>query len=373
MLKVLNVLANYEAGPSSVNILVYIPQFTAGGAELMMTQIAGALMARGHGVAIVVDQTGPDRDLFDVRVPVEVIGRVGVVRAAWALSRIARRRGAQVVISALPVANLVADLMLLVSGRRVKVINTWHGYFGSIRGVRSRFAQSIVAILSRISHANVSVSADLLKSLRCAGASSSKFVVIYNGVHIQNAGQSPVHGRRFIFSAGSLTRHKNHRLLIEAFARLGDAYDGDLLIAGQGPELDALRALSESLDIADRVHLVGFQSDIMTYMEQADIFVLPSDVESFGIVLVQAMAAGVPVISTDAGGTREVLGDGEFGTLIPVGDVAALADAILRVLSEPMPDKGRLRERAEYFSIERVAAEYEALCRGLVAAVVGHS
>jgi glycosyltransferase involved in cell wall biosynthesis len=119
-----------------------------------------------------------------------------------------------------------------------------------------------------------------------------------------------------------------------------------------------LMALATQLGIAEDVVLPGFVANPFAYMARAAVFVLSSVWEGLPSVLIEALACGCPVVSTNClGGPAEILANGEYGPLVPVGDDAALADAILWVLSTP-PDRNRLRARAARFSVDYAADRY---------------
>ena len=111
-----------------------------------------------------------------------------------------------------------------------------------------------------------------------------------------------------------------------------------LVILGDGPERETLLELAERLELSEHVDLPGFKVNPFTYMSKAGVFVLSSRYEGFPNVLVQAMACGAPVVSTDCrSGPREILEDGKWGHLVPVGDWRAMAEAILETLDNPIP------------------------------------
>ena len=143
-------------------------------------------------------------------------------------------------------------------------------------------------------------------------------------------GRPPVIG-----AMGRLHEVKRFDLLIDAAARLRDlGYDFTLRIAGDGPERTALQAQVESLNLKDRVEFSGWIGDAQAFLSQLDLFVVSSRYESFGLVLVEAMAAGVPVVSADIDGPRTILGDGRFGGLFRGGEADSLVDAVARVFSD---------------------------------------
>jgi glycosyltransferase involved in cell wall biosynthesis len=169
-------------------------------------------------------------------------------------------------------------------------------------------------------------------------------------------------------SAGRLGRAKDFPTLIRAFARVRRARPARLVIFGKGKSeaktaksIAALQGLAAGLGIADDVALPGFVPNPFAYMARAATFALSSINEGLPGVLIQAMACGCPVVSTDCpSGPAEILANGRYGRLVPPGDDAALSEAILAMLETPT-SASLLRERAGFFSIERAVAQYERL------------
>jgi glycosyltransferase involved in cell wall biosynthesis len=330
----------------------------------MTVQLARILQNRGHAVHLIVNVQSADQEYFDIDVPMHVLNRKSLLLAANALSSVARRTKIELLFSVLPVANLIADLSILSGGQPAKVINTWHGYRKSTRGIKGQFAFFSIAALSRICSASVAVSHDLAWHLFSLGASKERMNVIYNGIRLPEAIVPYRQSRPYIFSSGSLTRHKDHQTLIRAFASVRDQLESDLLIAGKGPLMGELKSLAARLGVENRVRFLGFQREPYPYYAGASMFVLPSTTESFGLVLVEAMACGTPVVSTDSGGTNEVLGNSKYGRLVPPGNAELLAQAMIATASEGRRSDW-LQSRARMFDIERTADNYERLCRNL--------
>jgi glycosyltransferase involved in cell wall biosynthesis len=161
-----------------------------------------------------------------------------------------------------------------------------------------------------------------------------------------------------ILAAGRLAPQKDYPTLIRAFAALSAGRDLRLIILGEGPERTALESLIQQLGLADRVSLPGFRDNPFAYMSRARLFVLSSAWEGLPGVLIQAMACGTPVVSTDCpSGPREVLADGRYGPLVPVGAVEALAVAMALTLEQP-PEPERLKARAADYGLEPVTRRY---------------
>jgi len=142
-------------------------------------------------------------------------------------------------------------------------------------------------------------------------------------------------------SIGRLTKAKNYSTLIEAFAKVRQQRDVRLAILGNGEERPSLEGLVRRLGLENDVWLPGFVDPPYPYLARASVFVQSSIWEGFPTVIVEALAFGVPVVSTDCpSGPREILENGRFGELVPVGDVEALADAIRRALDVPHDPDG---------------------------------
>ena len=199
------------------------------------------------------------------------------------------------------------------------------------------------------------------------GVNENQVRVIHNGVDLSEFADAPPfsHPRPYILALGNLLHRKGMDVLIRSYARLASPR-ADLLIAGTGGELEALRALSNELGVASRVRFVGFVSGVekVSLYRGAEFFVCPSRREPFANVILEAMAAGLPVVATDVGGNRQLVGSGRHGLLCRSEDVEGMAEALGTLLDSP----GRLSEsRAavpEYvarYGWERIAQEYASL------------
>ena len=163
-----------------------------------------------------------------------------------------------------------------------------------------------------------------------------------------------------ILSAGRLIGLKGLDTLIRAFARLRRdmGIDARLMILGEGPERPNLENLAKTLNVERDVCFTGFVLNPQIYMEKAAIVALSSHYEGLPNVLIEALSCGVNIVSTDCkSGPREILEDGRWGSLVPVGDDGAFAAALRDALTNPLP-AGDLRERAKYFSVERSVEAY---------------
>lgn len=171
-----------------------------------------------------------------------------------------------------------------------------------------------------------------------------------------------------ILSIGRFAAQKDFPLLLRAFARLREKLPVRLVLLG-GDETSAeqclqrqgLADLAERLGVRDDFDMPGFVDNPFSYMRQAALFVLSSRYEGFGNVLVEALLCGCPVVSTNCpSGPAEILDNGKYGRLVPIGDEAELAEAIRWTLANP-PDKAFLRARGEQFSVDNALERYRGL------------
>lgn len=226
-------------------------------------------------------------------------------------------------------------------------------------------------LATRLSHAVIAVSRHTAEHLvAIEGADPAKVRTIPNGVDFARLVLSPPerrnelrasmasHNRRVALLPGRLHPEKGHSVLFEA---LQQADNWVALLAGDGPYRAAYEAEVQARGLAERVHFLGYRSDIADLMASVDCVVLPSVAEAFGLVLVEALYLGAPVVASAVGGVPEIVMDGVDGLLVPPGEPRALARAL-----ELLATDAGLRERLAGAGRERVAREFafETMMRG---------
>jgi glycosyltransferase involved in cell wall biosynthesis len=206
------------------------------------------------------------------------------------------------------------------------------------------------------------------------GIPAARVEVIYNGIPPERYAEPAARAdaRRAlalgpddlaIIQVARLDYLKDHATAVRTVGRVRQRHPGArLLLVGEGPERGAIRAEADRLGLADHVRFLGLRQDIPRLLQAADLFLLTSISEGIPLTLLEAMAAGLPVVSTRVGGTGEVVADGRTGLLAPAGDDAALADAVLRLagdaaLRERLGGAGRGRVRS-LFSEGRMCERY---------------
>ena len=161
-----------------------------------------------------------------------------------------------------------------------------------------------------------------------------------------------------MLGVGELCARKDFVTLIKAFAEVRRQRPSRLVILGEGRQRKRLTELTRKLRIEADVFLPGFLTNPFAYMSKANLFILSSNCEGAPVTLMEALAVGVPVVSTDCpSGPREILQDGRFGPLVPVGDANALAQAMLATLDNPL-DAELLKSAAAPFSVATSASQY---------------
>lgn len=362
-------------------IVFHMPGLGGGGAERVFVLMANEMAARGHDVTLFVwNAEGPNAELrnpevklanLDLPLQGEGFGKLGTLRGLVRSAAFLRRERPDAVFSGPDFANLMMAMALLAGGDAA-FFPSYHAPASlNAKGLGSRIAPALTRLVARRATRAIAVSEGIGRDLVARGFAKERVAVIHNPLppsRIRSSG--PQHWAEslaamgdgpVIVTLGRLVPVKDHRTLLDAFALLDPARRYRLVIFGEGPEMENLVAQARKLGISDRTLLPGYVNDPVACYVPADLFVLSSINEGFGNVLIEAMAAGVPVVSTDAPhGPREILADGRFGALVPVGDAPALARAIEETLFRPVASDD-LRKRAADFGIDIIGDRYEGL------------
>ncbi len=354
----------------SRRIAVVLPNLAGGGAERMHLDLAREWLKLGLNVDFVLlrkegellDLVPHGSRIVDLEVPC-------FRDALWPLMRYIRKARPDVVLAAMWPLTVVAVFAGRMAGCGARIVVSDHeqlsiSYAGKGAGHRL-FLRSSMAVGYRLAHERIAVSRGVARDLaRLSGIPAKRYRVIYNPAAKGEQGLEgrlssvPENAGPFVLSVGKFKAVKNHALLIEAFAQIADKVDVNLYILGEGALRPELERKIAALGLEERVFLPGFQHDTILWYQQAQLFVLSSNHEGFGNVLVEALEQGVPVVSTDCpSGPREILENGRYGRLVPVGDAGALAQAMLDELNHH-PDPEVLKRRAADFRVDRIAREY---------------
>jgi glycosyltransferase involved in cell wall biosynthesis len=351
------------------HIAIYLPALIGGGAERVAALLATELSAAGHRVALVVDFEASQNEGF-VGPGVERVTLAGahgsdVVRLAGFLKK--RQPEIALAIGSATNIKLVAAHLLarLTGGTATRTILSYHGPSSHGSGWLGWLGYPLAPLLTRCAARTICVSDDLVRHVVQDWRGQAKRIVrIYNPIAIERA-KLPADAQELaarplrVIALGRLVAQKDYATLIEAMALLPRT-DVRLAIYGEGPERPALNRLAERLGVAGRIDWCGYVNDPWNAYASGRCFVLSSQNEAFGNVVVEALASGLPVVSTACGGPTEILDRGRFGVLVPISDPAALSTAMARALEQPGDPQPRLA-RAREFAASAIAANYEML------------
>ena len=343
-----------------------------GGAEMSMLRLAEDFLRRGFDVrTAVLWRKGQLLDALPSDITVDEIGG-GQLSCILRLARYLAAHRPDAVISFMTYTNVVAILAQALSPSFKKIVVSEHNAFSHsirIRGGIPKLFHYAVPLAYRWAAAVICVSRGVEHDLaRATRLPPRLLTTVYNPVITEEllaaSMEPPDHPwltektKPVVLAAGRLERQKNYPMLFRSFTRLRERIDCRLVILGDGKLQDELTAEITRLGLGDSVDLAGFRTNAMAFMRRADLFALSSDFEGLSNVLIEAMAVGCPLVSTDAPhGPREVLRDGRFGRLVPVGDVDGFARAMEESLRDPGDPEPRMRW-ARSFSVKACADQY---------------
>jgi glycosyltransferase involved in cell wall biosynthesis len=335
-------------------VSLFLPDLAGGGAQRVMANVANGLAGRGHRVDMVLLQkVGPY--LSDLVPAVRVVDlHAGTVRSGvYPLVGYLRSVRPDILLSALDYANvgaLIAGRLARVPTRVVPTVHIAHSRVAAHdRNAHYAVVQAAMRLTYPGADAIVAVSQGAAEDMiRHTRVPQSLVRVIYNPVItpmlLSSAGERPSHPwfasgeAPVVVAMGRLTAQKDFPTLLRAVAALREKQEVRLLILGEGEERDRLEETVRQLDLTECVSLPGFIRDPFAYLAHASLFVLSSAWEALPTVLIEALALGVPVVSTDCvSGPAEILRGGRYGRLVPVGDAQAMAEAIRKAVNEPRP------------------------------------
>jgi glycosyltransferase involved in cell wall biosynthesis len=374
-----------SSSPSRRHLAFLVSGFSTGGVPRIMSQLAGAFADRGHRVDLVaVSVKGPtsravpgnvrliDLDDWWVR-PIPRFRRrsVRAVLSSAALARYLRSEGPEVLLSGGNYPNFAAVAGRWLGRSSTRVVLSHHSDLSREAGKKPFVRWTVRHLYPRCDRV-VTVSQGVADELvDKGGVPASRITTIYNpvvspeirsrlGEEVDHPwlqpGQPPV-----VLGIGRLHAQKDFPTLLRAFARIREQREAKLLILGVGKHerhRNALLALGADLGIEQDMDLPGFLPHPFAIMARASVFVLSSAWEGLPTALIEAMACGCPVASTNcASGPAEILDQGKYGPLVPVGDDAALARAALELIANP-PERSLLQARAEMFSVDSSVDRY---------------
>ena len=348
----------------------------------MMLNIANTLATARYDVDLaLVQATGPY--LADVNQNVAIVD-LGSHRSSTAipsLIRYLRHRRPSTLICSLPHISVIGLIAKYLSMTNAKLIivehNTISQTVSNAASRRTKFLPTLMRLLyphsDHIIGVSKGVAEDLEKTIRLPNGSVS---VVYNPVITPNFEEmscQPLAHPWFtptsppvVLGIGRLTLAKNFSLLVESFSEVRQKVEAKLIILGEGPQRDSLADLISSLGLENDVLLPGFVDNPYPFIKQSALFVLSSRWEGLPTVLIEAVACGTPIVSTDCpSGPREILQNGKLGTLVPLCSKSALADAIHHNLVNHHTSAPN--ESWEFFSLDYAVARYTEIIQKVLA------
>ncbi len=381
------------------HVALLVPSMRGGEAERVMLNLACGLVARDVRVDLVLAQ---EDGTYLSRVPEAVrvvdLGAKRVLTSIPALRRYLVQERPTTLLAAVAHTNLAALLARWFSNVPTRIVIGIHNTFSiASQGAamkRSRTFPFVARWLYPHADGIVAVSHGVAEDLsQTVSLDRSRIEVVYNPVvtpelyeqagepfshpwfghtgfghaGFRHAGVGKTEGGDdavlVILGVGRLSAQKNFPLLLRAVAKVREQRPVRLLILGEGDDRAALEALIHNLGLSDCVALPGFVDNPYAYMRHAQLFVLSSDWEGLPTVLIEALACGCPVVSTDCpSGPMEILDGGTYGALVPMRDEEALADAIMTSLDKPIHGE-LLQQRIDEFTLDYATEQYVKVLR----------
>ncbi len=358
---------------------------TFGGSGVLATELGKALAEKGHMVHFITYQqpvrlSGFFTNIFyhEVRVPHYPLFDYPPYETTLASTMV------DVVLNndldllhvhyAIPHASAayMAKQILKKKGKDIPVITTLHGTDITLVGKDKTF-EPVVTFSINESDAITAVSNNLRKETYHSFAIEKEIEVIHNFVDVQRFDKKPLdafrkvlapNGERIIAHASNFRKVKRVNDIIRIFANINKVVPSKLLMVGDGPDRPGAEELCRELSICDDVRFLGKQQEMEEILAISDMFILTSEYESFGLSALEAMAAGVPVLSTNAGGIPEINIHGETGFMANIGDVNELSRLGIELLKNDerlQYCKQKAKEQAAKFDIHYIVPLYEEL------------
>lgn len=341
----------------------------------MTINLARGLADRGHQVDLIVTKgEGAYADLVPKNVRlIDLKSKIPILSVSAMRKYLAGEKPYSV-LGVLNQPNVAALVARRLSGSKARIAisirNTLTEEAKNAKSLRMKLMPTIVKAVAKWADAVVSVSSGAADDFaKLTGIARDRIQVIYNPVVddslLEQAKIRPDHSyfadghAPVVLAAGRLSHQKDYPTLLRAFAEVRKTHDARLMILGEGPDRESLTQLATELGIVNDLALPGFVSPPFGHMGHCNVFVLSSLFEGLPGVLIQAMACGAPVVATNCpSGPFEILKNGEYGLLSPVGDVTALAKNISAALDHPKPPPVESWER---FRLETSVDVYEQL------------
>lgn len=358
---------------------------TFGGSGVLATELGKALADKGHFVHFITYQQPVRLNVFsanifyhEVRVPTYPLFDYPPYEVALSSTMVdvilSHKLDLLHVHYAIPHASAayMAKQIVAKVGKKIPVITTLHGTDITLVGKDKTYAPVVTFSINE-SDAITAVSDNLRLETYRSFAITKEIEVIHNFVDVGRFSKKPIdafrrviapHGERILVHASNFRKVKRVQDVVHVFAEVRKQMPAKLLMVGDGPERPVMEDLVKELGIVDDVRFLGKQEQMEEILVVSDLFILPSEYESFGLAALEAMAASMPVLSTNAGGLPEVNIDGKTGFMCNVGDVAHMSRCAIEILQNDetlATFKQQAYEQACRFDIHNIVPVYEKL------------
>ncbi len=358
---------------------------TFGGSGVLATELGKALAQKGHHVHFITYQQPvrlnsfiPNIFYHEVQVPTYPLFDYPPYETALASTMVDVIKNNDLdllhVHYAIPHASAayMAKRILEKQGKQIPVITTLHGTDITLVGKDKTYAP-VVAFSINQSDGITAVSENLRDETYKVFRIEKEIQVIYNFVDVERFSRKPIdafkkviapNGERILLHASNFRKIKRVEDVVKIFYQVNQKIPSKLLFVGDGPERQTAEELSRTLGVYDNIRFVGKQEQMEDILAIADLFLLTSEYESFGLAALEAMAAGVPVVSTNAGGLGEIMIPGETGFMADVGDVDTMSRQAMDILKKDdvlKKFKTHAAAHAKKYDISNIIPQYEKL------------
>ena len=350
---------------SKQKISLILPNLSGGGAQKVLIGLANSFVRSGVSVDLVlVHAKGPYLKDISAKVNIVDLNRKRVLFSIFSLARYFKENRPSSSLVTLHHMSIVTVIARAISMIDFKLIIRQPNYLSKTvpQNLLTKYYLSIVRFMFNKSDGVVGISQGVSDNLVLNGVKNVRTIynpLDYSYIHSMSRIENNLKvSQPLIIGVGRLENQKNFSLLIKAFSIVTRTTAAQLCILGEGSLREALEKEASDLKVSNRVSFPGFVDNPYVYMRKADVFVLSSRWEGFGNVVLESLAVGTQVVSTNCpSGPAEILENGKYGKLVRLDDAEDLAKKILDSISNPI-DKKLLISRSKEFSIDRISRQY---------------
>lgn len=355
-------------------LAIFLPNMGGGGAERVALNLANSWITMGFDVDLVLLKAeGPLLDMLPPDIRVVDLQTSSLLNLVIKLANYLRRHQPDALLACMWPLTVIAVISRFIGHKKCRLVLAEHTTWSTAPLYKRKIPRLIIRLTMRLLFPRadhvLAVSKGATDDLeKIAMLPPGIISTMYNPVVglAKPSVDTPTTPRgwcqgnhRRILAVGNLKGIKDFGTLLQAFEQLTrQGVNAHLLILGEGECRGALESQAVDLGISSRVHMFGFVADTSPYYRHAELFVLSSKGEGLPNVIIEALASGTPVVSTDCpSGPREILENGRYGRLVPVGNVEALSEAMLESLNSEH-DTQILEKRAQDFTIDKISRSY---------------